>query len=95
MCREGGRVIATQGPVDGDSFLGGGQRVLVPAQIAELHAKARQRPGEAHSLGGRIVGGDSAVEGDGFLRGAQRLRCRPRRLCRKPRLMSIPARTGW
>ena len=59
-----GGVVGGQGAVEGDGFLGGLQRLPVPAHLVQPDAEIVQRRGEAGLVRGGVVGGQSAVEGD-------------------------------
>ena len=53
----GGGVIGGQGAVEGDGFLGGGQCVLVAADLAERVAEVVQRASQVFLMGGGVIGG--------------------------------------
>ena len=55
----GGGVVGGQGPAQGDGFLGGVQRLLVPADLVQPGAEVAQRGGEVGLVGGGVVGGQA------------------------------------
>ena len=59
--------------VDGDGFLGDGQRVGRAAQLGEPDAEVGQRGGRDRGGGGRAGRGQLAADCDGFLGGRQRV----------------------